>query len=207
MEADPWLAVPLSGYERHMEAVRQLGVLADLFAEALAACRPASVAVLGVAGGNGLDRIDPRVTARILGIDINPGYLAETARRYRGLPGLELHAADLSRETVSLGLFELVHAALIFEHAGIAKCLDNALALVAPGGFLSVVLQQPEEPQPSAGIDRSVSLAGVALHYTLHQPAAFCRRLGREPAHRCRREVANGWFWHAIFAAGRVQRE
>jgi hypothetical protein len=40
---------------------------------------------------------------------------------------------------------QLVHAALVFEHAGVDDCLDNALSMIAPGGNLSVVLQMPAE--------------------------------------------------------------
>jgi hypothetical protein len=49
---NPWLSLPLEDYEGHMNSpeVWQLGVLCDLFAEALAICRPASIAILGVAG-------------------------------------------------------------------------------------------------------------------------------------------------------------
>jgi len=43
----PWLQVTLQDYEGHMGAsgVGQLAPLADLFAEALAFCRPRSVAI------------------------------------------------------------------------------------------------------------------------------------------------------------------
>lgn len=43
--------------------VQQLGALSDLFEEAIALRRPASVAILGIAGGNGLGRISGQVSA------------------------------------------------------------------------------------------------------------------------------------------------
>src|SRR5215831_4846669 len=69
--SNPWLTVPLTDYERHMASpeVGQLRFLSDLFAESLECFHPRSVAVLGIAGGNGLDRIDPGVTQRIVGFD------------------------------------------------------------------------------------------------------------------------------------------
>ena len=65
---NPWLQLSLADYEGHMSSpeVQQLAALSDLFAEALAICRPASLAVVGVAGGNGLDRIDGYITKHIL---------------------------------------------------------------------------------------------------------------------------------------------
>jgi hypothetical protein len=74
---DSWLAIPLEDYEGHMGSagVRQLTVLAELFGCVLDRCSPESVAVLGVAGGNGLEQIDSTVTKRIVGVDINPRYI------------------------------------------------------------------------------------------------------------------------------------
>lgn len=96
--ANVWLDVPLDDYEGHMRAagVGQLDVLRDLFAEALTVCRPASVAILGVAGGNGLDAIDPLSTTRVVGVDINPEYLAATGRRFSFISGLDLRCLDLA---------------------------------------------------------------------------------------------------------------
>jgi hypothetical protein len=142
----PWLHVPLADYEGHMTAdgVEQLTPLAELFQLAIAHARPASVAILGVAGGNGLDRIDPLITRRVAGFDVNADYLQSVAERF---PHVECHCTDLAREAVAVPPFELVHAALILEHAGTGRCLDNAVALVQPGGWLSVVLQLPSDAQ------------------------------------------------------------
>jgi len=125
--SNPWLAVPLSEYEQHMSSVevQQLGALSDLFAEAIGCCRPFSIAVLGIAGGNGLDHIDSSITARVVGLDLNPLYLDAVRQRYSHLPGLELHCVDLSERHVELQPVQLVHAALIFEHAGADCCLEG----------------------------------------------------------------------------------
>src|SRR3954453_1245588 len=132
--SNPWLSIPLEDYEGHMGSagVRQLTVLAELFQYALDRCLPESVAVLGVAGGNGLDRIDSATTKRILALDINQSYLNQVQRRFGTLAGLELHCCDLADCDFSLVPVALVHAALIFEHAGLAYPLQNALSLVAP---------------------------------------------------------------------------
>jgi SAM-dependent methyltransferase len=147
--SNPWLAIPLEDYEGHMgsDNVRQLEALSDLFKRALDLCIPESVAVLGVAGGNGLDRIDSAITKRIVGLDINSSYLGAVRQRYGALPGLELCCTDLADMPMSLTPVELVHAALVFEHTGLGCSLENALLLVAPGGRLSVVLQLPSETE------------------------------------------------------------
>src|SRR5688572_11186104 len=88
-------ALPLEDYEGHMGSAgaNQLAPLADLFGEALARLRPRSVAVLGVAGGNGLEHVDGTLTTRVVGIDVNPAYLSATKTRFPDLRGLELHCA------------------------------------------------------------------------------------------------------------------
>jgi SAM-dependent methyltransferase len=132
-----------------------------MFAEALHSCHPESVAILGVAGGNGLEHIDPSVTRRVCGIDINPEFLSVVRQRYSALPGLELHCVDLAEQQIALPPVQLVHAALIFEHAGLDRCLDNAVDLVAPGGILSIVLQLPSATEPAVG---KSSVASVQAH-------------------------------------------
>jgi len=167
----PWLAVPLEDYEGHMgpAGVRQLAVLSDLFQRALDCCRPESVAVLGAAGGNGLDRIDCEITKRIVGVDVNPRYLEEVRRRFgSALDGLELHCCDLAGQDLPIGPpIALVHAALIFEHVGLGLAVENALSLVAPEGRFSVVLQLPSESEPG------VTSTGYASIQTLQRDFAL----------------------------------
>lgn len=206
--SSPWLHVPLEDYEGHMLSpeVAQLDVLAVLFREVLDYCHPSSVAILGIAGGNGVDQIDPNVTRRIAGIDVNPGYLAAVRRRFRALNDIELYCADLAQQMVIMPPVELVHAALIFEHAGVGRCLDNAALLVAPNGWLSVVLQLPS--QTSAGVATSpyASLQGLKSAFTLVDPGWLKETLearGFRLAQQTLRPVAGGKsFWMGLFHRG-----
>jgi hypothetical protein len=170
-----WLRVPLDQYEGHMTArgVEQLDALSTLFARALRDSQPASVAVLGVAGGNGLDHIDSGVTTRVVGVDINEQYLDATRKRYSALPGLELHCLDLSESTATLEPVQLVHAALIFEHAGVGRCLDNALATVADGGRFSVVLQLAGKPGHEISPTGFPAMQHLKPEFNLIDPAQF----------------------------------
>src|SRR2546427_9968495 len=129
-----WLSVPLSEYEQHMSSVevQSLDAHSDLFAETMGRCRPLSVAVLGIAVGNGLAHIDSTITARVVGLDLNPRYLEAARARYSHLPGLELHCVDLSQQHVALEPVQLVRAALTFAHAGTGRCVDNAGSWFVP---------------------------------------------------------------------------
>ena len=203
--ANPWLSVPLSDYEGHMgsDDVRQLAALEDLFGEALSHCRPKSVAVLGIAGGNGLDRVDPAVTHRVVGIDCNLSYLDAVRQRYAAIPGLELHCLDLAERTVELPPVELVHAALVFEHAGLHRCLDNALAWIAPRGALSAVLQLASETESNVTPSRFESMQNLKSHFSLIDPAAFRATLEKRSyalKYETRRSLPGGKaFWMGIF--------
>ena len=96
------------------EGVQQLG-RTELFATALERCQPISLVVLGVGGGNGLDRVDTAVIQRVVGLDLNERYLNEARIRLGGACNLSLHCVDLTEEQVEVERVHVVHAALIFE--------------------------------------------------------------------------------------------
>src|SRR5579862_7812720 len=203
---NPWLSIALEDYEGHMGAdnVRQLAALSELFKRALDNCKPESVAILGVAGGNGLERIDPAITKRIVGLDINPLYLEAVRERFGAIPGLELHQADLAAEPLDFAPMRLVYAALIFEHTGLGRPLENALRLVTPGGKFSVVLQLPSEAVQDVTPTRFTSMQALRDCFTLVDVAHFRRELeekGFDLFHQEQRSLPGGKaLWLGIFA-------
>ena len=205
--SNPWLSVPLAEYEQHMNSaeVRQLSALSELFAEAITRCRPSSIAVLGIAGGNGLEHIDSSVTTRIVGLDLNPQYLESVKERYPHLPGLYLRCVNLSEQRIALEPVQLVHAALIFEHAGVERCLENAIALTAQGGNLSVVIQLPAESGEAEGASRFASIEKLHAHLSMVSPKWVCESLagrGFRLVQETTRELPAGKaFWAGIFSA------
>ncbi len=143
-----WLDIPLADYEGHMAlpAIGQADMLAALFAQCLEAWAPASVAVIGCAGGNGFDRLRTQVTTRVVGIDINPHYLRELANRYGGrFPGLELYVRDIQEPAEPIAPVDFIYAALVFEYVAPAAVFRNLSALCRPGGIVATVLQLPAD--------------------------------------------------------------
>jgi threonine dehydrogenase-like Zn-dependent dehydrogenase len=183
--------------------VEQLAPLVELFRQTLARVRPKSLAILGIAGGNGLEAIDTQVTERILGIDINAGYLEAVAGRHPSLQGLELLHHDLARSPLNQPPVDLVHAALVFEHAGTGQCLDNALALVKPAGRLSVVLQLPSETQAGVAPTSYPSIQALKETFHLIDPAWLIRTLatrGCKLEYETRHALPSGKaFWLGVF--------
>jgi hypothetical protein len=209
---NPWREIPLADYEAHMqsEAVGQAAVLSEMFGEVLELRKPASLAMLGVAGGNGLERIDQEQTKRVLGVDLNPQYIATVRERFAQMAGLELYAIDLAEETIALAPVELVHVALVFEHAGLGRCLENALALMTPDGALSVVVQLPSTQSQVVGSSGVASVARLSSHFTLVDPAALTRTLAErrlQLIHENWRSVPAGkQLWLGVFTHSRVSK-
>src|SRR5690349_6145305 len=114
---NPWTVVPAADYERHMgpDGVNQLAPLSQLFQEVYLAAQPDRVLVLGCATGNGLEHVDPSVTKRVVGVDVNLQYLGIARQRFFHLgPKLELFCSEASAWRSPPGSFDLVHAALVF---------------------------------------------------------------------------------------------
>lgn len=205
-----WLDVPLADYEGHMGApqVAQLEALAEMFGEALTACLPDSLAVVGVAGGNGLDRVDRTQTRRTVGLDLCDTYLDAVRARHGDLPGLELHCVDLAETELQLEPVAMVYAALIFEHAGVGRCLDNTLRLVKPGGTFVALLQLPSETAAAVAATGFESLQKLAADFQLIEPAwlvSAVTRRGFSLRSETRRPVVSGKsFWMGTFVRALV---
>ena len=178
---------------------RSVGTLAT----ALERCHPSSVAVLGVGGGNGLDQIDGKVTKRVVGLDLNPHYLTEARKRYSGAYNLILHCVDLAEERVETEPVDLVHAALVFEHAGIDRCLENAVSLVDASGTLCAVLQLPGKTEHEIGVSDFSSMHTLKGNFALVDPMRLRKKLGDvgfRMVHDCVRLVPAGKrLWMGVF--------
>jgi hypothetical protein len=100
----------------------------------------------------------------------------------------------------------MVHAALIFEHTGLGRCLENTLSLVAPGGKLSVVLQLPSEAEQGVTPTRYASTQTLRDSFALIDVSQFRRELEGKGFHLFHQEQrslpAGKAFWHGIFAHG-----
>ena len=172
---NPWLSIPAVDYEGHMgpAGADQLAPLARIFGEIVAAARPPSIALLGCATGNGLEAVDPAVTSRVVGIDVNPEYLALARRRHAALGGaLDLRCGDLLTCALEPAAFALVHAALVFEHLDPAALAARIAGWLAEDGLCSVVLQLA-----ARGAAPPVSPTGVSSLQALAAP----RRLVSPP--------------------------
>jgi SAM-dependent methyltransferase len=178
---NPWSLVPAADYEAHMGkgGMDQLAPLSAIFGKVYAALRPARLALLGCATGNGLEHVDPAITRRVVGVDVNIQYLAVARQRYLRLgSSLELYCEDALRVRLAPASLDLVHAALLFEHVEPAPLAERAARWLAPGGALCAVLQLPDAgnaPPPANPL-----LARVAAGSRLVVPAELTSLLARQ---------------------------
>jgi len=173
MTRNPWLEIPLGDYEGHMALpqVAQAGLLADVFELMLTMYAPESVAVLCCAGGNGFERVDPKVTGRVVGIDINPAYLAQAAERWRDrLPGVQFLAGDIAGEPVPFEPVSLIYAALVFEYVDLTRAVQFAASRLQPGGRLCSVIQLPSATVPEITPSRFTTLSALSGSMRLVAP-------------------------------------
>ena len=149
---NPWLKISAADYLGHMGSpeVDQLSVLARILRDSLRRHRPRTLLVLGCATGNGFEHIDPAVTRRVTGVDINAEYL-ERLRQSFPRPEFEciLHCQDVAECALPKGEFDLIHCALILEYVEWRRLLPRLAEALAPGATLSIVLQRPSNSVPA----------------------------------------------------------
>jgi SAM-dependent methyltransferase len=144
MDSNPWLQIPLEDYERHMShhLVAQSTLLDVLTKKYLDEIKPETVIILGVAGGNGLEHIDNKITKGVYGIDINQDYLDITFKRFKQkIPSLQLLKLDITRYPESICKADFIWAALILEYTGIDKALMFCKNNLQKDGHLIVSIQ------------------------------------------------------------------
>ena len=140
--SNPWEEISLDDYEKHMslESVRQLQALDAIMKEQFAAYPVETAAVLGVAGGNGLEHIGIDKFRTVYGIDINVNYLRAVSQRYTQLSGvLECLHIDLINEAEKLPQAQLLIANLLIEYIGYGA-FQRAGLQTAPQ-YVSCVIQ------------------------------------------------------------------
>lgn len=139
---NPWEEIALADYENHMklESVLQLQTLNEMMKQQLCMYSIHSVMIFGVAGGNGLEHINPKVINKVYGIDINSAYVQACARRFKNLAGtLTCLCIDLHDQNVELPHADMVIANLLLEYIGY-ECFKHCIQMVKPA-YVSCIIQ------------------------------------------------------------------
>lgn len=100
-----------------------------------------TAAILGVAGGNGLEHIDTSRIKTVYGIDINQNYLEACKEKYKNLKDcLVLKKIDLSNLANDLPFVDIIIANLFIEYIGIDVFTEQLSK--NPSLYVSCVIQK-----------------------------------------------------------------
>lgn len=139
---NPWEEIPLHDYESHMslESVMQLQALNRIMHDQIYRYPASTILILGIAGGNGLNHINPQTITKVYGLDINSDYLLECISRYPGLQSIfiPIHS-DLRQDDISLPNADIVIANLFIEYIGY-EYFKKAIQTIEPT-YISCVIQ------------------------------------------------------------------
>ena len=209
---NPWLTISAEDYEAHMASpeVDQLRALNQLFNTVLEEFRPESLAVPGCTTGNGFEHIDPAVTRRVVGIDINPSYLGVARTRFLSShPMLELLEKDFTSETFAIDPVSLVFAALVFEYVSVREAVRNISRSLTPGGVLVAALQLPSLTSTPVTKTRFKSLEALGPIMNLVSPQEFslaCFHNGLREVRQTRIPLKQGKeFWVGFYRKDQAQ--
>jgi hypothetical protein len=171
---NPWLSIPLAEYEAHMTLpdIAQGPALASELASLVGRHRPSSLALLGCSGGNGLERLDPAVTTRVVALDVNPAYVAIAARRHaRSFDRFEPVVCDLAAaREAPFAEVDLVFAGLLLEYVPLATALRFVRSALRREGVFGCVLQVDSKSTGLVSPSPYTSLAVLSGYMSLVTP-------------------------------------
>jgi hypothetical protein len=167
---NPWMHIPLSDYEAHMALpqVAQAQMLAAQLASFADETRPASLAVAGVAGGNGLEAFSPEITRRMVAIDVNRDYLTVCEMRHaHRFEQWESVQHDLSLGMPAMPPVDAIFAGLVLEYVDVKTFCASLTHALRPGGDFAAVLQLPAPGLPEVSDTPCTSLRalGEVFHH------------------------------------------
>lgn len=171
-----------------LPSVGQARLIADELDALLKRHSPASIAIIGCAGGNGFDCVVGTAVGRVVGLDLNPQYIEQARARYeRRIPGLELYIADIQTSDELFDPVDLIYVALVLEYVDLARTMSVLGCHCKPNGVLAVLSQLPHDtishvsPSPYTSLQvlapamrlvpqeelqRQARLAGFALEHS-----------------------------------------
>ncbi len=172
----PWLEIPIADYETHMAlpSVGQAQLLGAALQRTVTQFQPRSLAVLGVAGGNGLDLVERNIVHRVVALDFNPDYLALCSRRYAAsFVEFEPALHDLSQGPPVITPVECIFAGLVLEYLCVESFCGYLASLLIPGGSFATLLQLPSPTLPEVSPSPFTSLTRLESTFSFVHPVSL----------------------------------
>ncbi len=181
---NPWVKIKLEDYESHMSLpeIGQSHYLSSFLEQIVKKYKPNSCALIGCAGGNGLENIKHETIEKIICIDINPVFLNKAKERFKNsFKNIEFICCDIASEEFKFEPVDLVFAGLVFEYVDYNLALNNLSRFIKPDGELVVVIQLPNENIPEVSPSPYKSLEILSDTFSFVQPDRFiesCKKCG-----------------------------
>jgi len=169
----PWLKVPIADYEAHMAlpSIAQSKLLAATLRRIVTGFQPRSLAILGAAGGNGLELVDPAIVRRVVALDFNPDYLEIcTSRHSASFSEFQPIMHDLSQGPPTIIPVECIFAGLVLEYLRLDVFYSYVAALLVDGGIFATLLQLPSDGLPKVSPSPFTSLTGLQSAFSYVSP-------------------------------------
>ena len=151
--------------------------------------------ILGVAGGNGLEYIDPVKYKRVYGVDINEEYLSAVSERFAGLSDiLECLCVDLVSDFDRLLKAQLVIANLLIEYIGY-PAFQRAISVTEPKYVSCIIQINTDEEKWVSDSPYLHAFDGLnAIHHQMEEDAlsAAMNEIGYRRIFLETRELPNG---------------
>jgi hypothetical protein len=189
-----------------LPSVGQAQLLGTALQRTVVQYRPRSLAVLGVAGGNGLEFVERDLVRRVVALDFNPGYLAQCSHRYASsFSEFEPVLHDLSQGPPAITPVECIFAGLILEYLRVEVFCGYLASILKPRGSFATLLQLPSPTQPEVSPSPFTSLTRLESAFSFVDPAFLDDRLvanGFSRVVRDRYDLASGkCFYYASYQA------
>lgn len=171
-----WLNIELSDYENHMALpnVAQAQYLARFFENLINTYEPKSAALIGCAGGNGLEKIAKEKVDKIICVDINPDFLKEAELRFKNsFNETEFVCGDAASADFKMSNTDLAYCGLIFEYVEVEAAIKNIARILNKNGILAVVLQKPNDLIPEVTPSVYKSLEQLSGQFRFVSPEKF----------------------------------
>ena len=138
---------------------------------------PASICILGCAGGNGLEKVDPIITKRVVAVDINPEYVDVAKKRFgKRYPTFQAIVQDIaSGSSLACEPVDMVFAGLLLEYVPLRPALHVIRGIAKKGTVVGSVLQRPSKDLPEVSPSPYSSLEVLAHQMKLVEPKELVR--------------------------------